>query len=89
MKRKYWWIFGGIQVAGTLVGMGAGHADTLLWVLSLLLLLPGNLVSLPFFTPGHIGNNWPGWTLFAVAVSANVLLFTMASFLFARRRKSN
>jgi hypothetical protein len=89
MKRKYWWFFGGIQLAGTLVGMGASHGDRISSCLSFLLLLPGILVSLPFFTPGHIGNSWPEWTLFAIAFAANLLVFAATSILLARRRKSN
>jgi len=88
MKARHWWIFGGIQVAGALVGMGASHVDILSWGLSIVLLLPGILVSSLFFSPGNIGNNWPKWSIFAIAIAANILLLKIATFVFAKRRKN-
>jgi hypothetical protein len=89
MKPRYWWIFGCAQVVGTVVGMGAAHVDHLSWGISLVLLLPGTLVSLPFFTEGHIGNNWPKWTIFAIAVTANLICFVLVSVVVGRRRRSS
>jgi hypothetical protein len=40
------------------------------------MLMPGWLLSLYVFREGGIGNNWDKWTLFAVAVSLNAILFT-------------
>ena len=52
MRARYWWIFGAVQ----LIGLGAAFeglysaGDPIWWGLSLLLLLPGTLVSFPFST---------------------------------------
>ncbi|MFZ0739558.1 MAG: hypothetical protein WBL70_17095 [Candidatus Acidiferrales bacterium] len=90
MKRKYWWVFGVIQVLGTLAAVEAYYLeDPILWLVSLLLLLPGSLDSLPVLTHSHFGANWSLWGLCAMAVTANVLLFTVASLLRARHRKPN
>jgi hypothetical protein len=90
MKRKYWWIFGVIQLAGTLATAEAVFLQfPTLWLLSLLLLLPGSLASLPEFEPSHLGTDLPLWTLCSIAVTINVFLFTVASFLLRRHRKRN
>ena len=86
MKAKYWLIVVVAQMAGTVVGMGATHVDRLEWAISLILLLPGALVALPFFTEGHIGNNWPQWTVFGIAVGANLVLSVFADRVLAWRR---
>ncbi len=89
MKRKYCLIFGTLQATGALSCIGAYFLqDPLLWVLSSLVLLPGSLDSLPLFMPGRIGANWSLLTLGAIAVTANSLLFALASFLLATYRKS-
>ncbi len=96
MKRKYWLIFGVIQVVGAVAAAEAVLLrEQLLLGASFLLWLPGSLALLALnsdagfqFIPGA-GPNWPLWTLGAVAVLANVILFTTASFLVARHRKPN
>jgi hypothetical protein len=90
MKRKYWWIFGAVQLMGLLAAFEALRLleDPLLFGLSLLFLLPGTLVSFPFSTFGHVGTHWPLWTVYAIAVALNVFLFALASALVTRIRKS-
>jgi hypothetical protein len=90
MKRKYWWIFGAIQLLGLLSAIEGLLLleDPVMFGLSLLLLLPGTLVSFPLSTLGHVGTHWPIWTVYPIAVIANVLLFAVASSLVARVRKS-
>ncbi len=90
MKHKYWWIFGAIQLMGLFAGLEGLYLpdDPLLWSLSLLLLLPGTLISYPFSTLGHGGMHWPLWIVYAVAVTVNLLLFALASSLISRIRKS-
>ena len=90
MRARYWWIFGAVQ----LIGLGAAFeglysaGDPIWWGLSLLLLLPGTLVSFPFSTFGHLGTHWPLWTVYAIAVPVNVLLFALLSALVTRIRRS-
>jgi hypothetical protein len=86
MKRKYWWIFGAVQVMGVLAAFEGLYLiqDPILFGLSLIFLLPGTLVSFPFSTLGHLGPHWPLWTVYAIAVIVNVLLFAMASALVGR-----
>jgi len=52
MKRKYWWIFGAIQLLGLLSAIEGLLLleDPVMFGLSLLLLLPGTLVSFPLST---------------------------------------
>jgi hypothetical protein len=78
-------MFAGWQVAGSLVGLGAHHVDTLSWTLSGLMLMPGTLLSLYVFREGGVGNSWDKWTLFAVAASLNTLLFAIIAIV--RRKK--
>jgi len=88
MRRKKWWIFGVIQAAGTLAAAEAMFLQfPTLWLVALLLLLPGSLAWLAVFEPSHFGTNWSFWKLCAIAVTTNVFLFIVASFLLARRRK--
>ena len=75
MRKRHWLIFGGWQLAGSLVGLGAHHVDTFSWGLSGLMLLPGTLLDFYLFREGGIGNNWAQWTLFAVAAGLNTILF--------------
>jgi hypothetical protein len=75
MRARNWFMFGAWQVAGALVGLAAHHVDTVSWVLSGLMLLPGTLLSLYVFRQGGTGNNWDKWTVFVVAASLNTLLF--------------
>ncbi|HEY4741076.1 MAG TPA: hypothetical protein VIH76_10825 [Candidatus Acidoferrales bacterium] len=88
MKRKYWWIFGVIQFAGVMATVEAYYLeDGILWLVSLLTLLPGSLASIPIFMI-HGYNRWnPFLTVGIVAVSANILLFTTTSSLITRRQK--
>lgn len=76
MKIRHWLLFAGWQLAGSLVGFAAHHVDTVSWLVSGPMLMPGWLLSLYVFREGGIGNNWDKWTLFAVAVSLNAILFT-------------
>jgi hypothetical protein len=62
---------------------------------SFLLWLPGTLALLALnghagfhFIPG-VGSNWSLWTLCVLAVLANLVFFSIASFLLARHRKLN
>jgi hypothetical protein len=90
VKRKYWWVFGAIQAVGTLATAEAVFLQfPTLWLVSLLLLLPGSLASLPVFKPSQFGTNWSPWSLWAIAVTTNFFLFILVSFLLAKRRKPN
>lgn len=90
MKRKHWWIFGAIQAAGVLATAEAMIMQfPTLSLVSVLVLLPGSLASLPVFGGKHFAANWSPWNICAVAVTTNLLLFILASLLLARRRKSN
>jgi hypothetical protein len=94
MKRKYWLIFGVIQMLGALAVLEAVLLqEALLLGVAFLLWLPGTLVLFVLnghaglqFIPG-VGPNWSLWTQGAVAVLANLVLFTIASCLLARHRK--
>jgi ABC-type sulfate transport system permease component len=89
MKRKYWLIFGVVQVTGAMAAFGAFFLQfPSLLLVALLLLLPGTLASVALSRPGQVGADWSPWTLSAIAVLANVLLFTTTSFLLRRYRKS-
>jgi len=89
MKRKYWLIFGVIQAVGIMAAFDAFFLQLpSLLLVPLLLLLPGTLASVALSRPGHAGANWSPWTLGAIAVLANVLLFTITSLLLTRYRKS-
>jgi hypothetical protein len=89
MERKYWKIFGVVQVIGGLAGFEALllQAPLLLGV-SMLYLLPGSLASFALSKAGHVGANWSMWTLGAIAVTTNVMVFTLASYLRTRLRSS-
>ena len=79
MQRKFWWIFGLIQVTGILGGIEAYFfQEPILWLGSLLLLLPGSLVWLPSIISGHTGNTWPLWMMNVIAVVPNLLLITLS-----------
>lgn len=96
MKRKCWLLFGVIQLLGALAVFEALFLQSaLLLGAAFLLWLPGTLVLLALnghaglqFTPG-LGPNWSLWTLGAVAILANVILFTAASMVVARHRRLN
>jgi hypothetical protein len=89
MKRKYWLIFGVVQATGIIFALGGFFLlfPTSL-LLALLLLLPGSLVSVALFVHGQVGPKWSPCAVGAIAVLANVLLFTTTSFLLRRYRKS-
>jgi hypothetical protein len=91
VKRKYWWIiFGVIQVAGIIGTVEAMFMQFPTWLIgSMVVLLPGSLVCLSMFAPGHQGGNWSPWNYCAYAVGINVFLFVVASLLLASRRKPN
>jgi len=90
MKARYWWIFGAVQLVGLLAAYQGLYSfgDPVWWGLSLLLLLPGTLVSFPFSTFGHLGTHWPLWTVYAIAVPVNLLLFALLSSLVSKIRRS-
>ena len=91
MDRRYGRIFCAVQAAGALCWVGAYFIqDPLLWLLSLLLLLPGSLPGwLQLFVEPHNGSNWSLSTLRSIAIAANVFLFTLAVSLLRLRRKAN
>jgi hypothetical protein len=90
MKRKYWWIFGVLQVLGILATAEAVLLQfPLLWAVSMLVLLPGSLAFFSGFDLRLLGTTWSPWMLCATAVTTNVLLFAVASFVLARHRKPN
>lgn len=90
MKRKYWWLFGTLQLVGLLTGVEGLSVlqDPIFLGGSLLLLMPGTLFSFPLSTLGHTGTRWPIWTVYPIAVFVNVLFFAILSSLVARIRKS-
>jgi hypothetical protein len=90
MKRKYWWVFGTLQLLGVLAGVAGLYVlqDPVFLGGSLLLLLPGTLFSFPLSTLGHTGTRWPIWTVYPIAVLVNVVFFAIAAVLAARIRKS-
>ena len=79
-----------VQFVGAAGGLGGLYLlqDPIGWGLSLLVLLPGTLVAWPFSKLGHIGTDWPLWSVFAIAVPVNLALFWILSFLVGLRRKS-
>lgn len=84
MKSKPWWIFGVIQFTGLGAAfLAALIQDPLLLGVSWLFLLPGTLASIPVYKhlqPGYGVLLLPG----AVALTTNVLLFALVSFLVGR-----
>jgi len=90
MKPRYWQIFSVVQILGAAGGLGGLYwvQDPIGWGLSLLVLLPGTLVAWPFSTLGHAGTDWPFWTVYAIAVPVNVVVFAFLSFLVSLRRKA-
>jgi|HubBroStandDraft_1064217.scaffolds.fasta_scaffold27460_2 hypothetical protein len=90
MKRKYWWVFGSLQLLGLLAGAAGLYVlqDPIFLGGSLLLLLPGTLFSFPLSTLGHTGTRWPIWTMYPIAVVVNALFFAIVALLAARFRKS-
>jgi hypothetical protein len=87
MRAKHWLMFTAWQLAGTLAGLGASHVDHFSWTISVLMLLPGDLLNGYLFRLGGIGNYWPKWTLFAVAAAVNILLFATID-LYKRTRRA-
>jgi len=88
MKRKYWWIFGVVQVAGTLAAIETPYVGLIssFWmIVPFLLLLPGSLTWLPMMRAQYfgVGRSYIFWTS-AVALTVNLLLFTATSFLVSR-----
>lgn len=88
MQARHWMMFAAWQLAGSLIGLGAHHVDALSWMISGLMLLPGTVVSWYVFKPGGLGNTWQKWPIFAVAASANILLFTIVSLVKRKRATS-
>jgi hypothetical protein len=89
MKRKHWWIFGRYSCwASSPLLKACTYSRTRFFGVSLLLLLPGSLVSFPLSTLGHTGTHWPIWAVYLNAVIGNVLLFAIVSSVVAGIRKS-
>jgi len=92
MKPRNWAVFTFtcLQLIGAAGGIGGLYwlQDPIFWGLSLLLLLPGTLVAWPFSNLGHAGTNWPFWTVYAIAIPFNAILFATVTFLIRLRRKS-
>ncbi len=89
MNRKHWLIFGVIQaigIGGTFCAIFLQFPSMVL--VPLLFLLPGSLASVALPLHGEVGVNWSPWTLCAVAVVSNVIVFTITSFLSTRYRRS-
>jgi len=88
MKRKYWLVFGVIQAIGIVAALDAIFLQfAFLMLVSIVMLLPGSLASVALYWSRHVGANWSLWTLGAIAVLANALLFSIASSLLTRCRK--
>ncbi|MFZ0819036.1 MAG: hypothetical protein WAM91_03135 [Candidatus Acidiferrales bacterium] len=89
MNRKYWLIFGVIQVIGVMGALCAMFFQFPSMLIGyFLLLLPGSLASVALYWRGNVGANWSLWALGGIAVITNVLLFATTSFLVTRYRKS-
>jgi hypothetical protein len=84
MNRKYWSYFVIVQFLGLLGGYESLGLlqDGVLWLPSLLLLLPGSLVFLPWMLAPALP---PVWLLYFATVAANALLFYLALRLVKRR----
>jgi undecaprenyl pyrophosphate phosphatase UppP len=85
VKAKYWLMFAGWQLAGSMIGFAAHHVDKFSYIVSAVMLFPGTALSLYVFRPGGVGNNWQKWTIFAVAAAVNMALFAIISLLKASR----
>ena len=86
MRRKHWLVFGMVQAMGIIATLAAVFSQfPSLLLVPLIMLLPGSLVSGALFERGHARG---AWSLTAIAVIANALLFTVTSFLILRHRKS-
>jgi hypothetical protein len=78
-----------IQLLGFLAALeGLYLLRTRFFGVSLLLLLPGSLVSFPLSTLGHTGTHWPIWTVYLNAVIGNVFVFAIVPSVVAGIRKS-
>jgi hypothetical protein len=88
MKRKGWLIFGIVQLIGIATIFEAAFLQfpTLL-LLSMALLLPGS-VAWAELSWGRAGASLPLWTLGAISVGVNALLFVFVSFLIKKFRRS-
>lgn len=73
------------QIVGFAAGMLAGHSDMLMWFFASVVLLPGSLVDLLLFRPHAVGSFWPKWTLFAIPIALNVLVYALAAVVYRRR----
>ena len=89
MKRKYWMIFGVIQLAGGAAAFEAMRVfqDPILLLLSLVLLLPGSVLWAEL-TWGRFGLDLGLWSLGAISVVVNTLLFASVLFLLRRFRRA-
>jgi hypothetical protein len=89
MKRGSWLIFGAIQAAGIMAAIDAVFLQfpSLLLVM-FLLLLPGSLLSAALFWRSGIAADWSLWAMTLIAVITNAILFSIATFLVTRYRRS-
>ena len=85
MTLRHWAIFAAWQITGALTGLAAHHLDTLSWMVSALMLMPGTLLSLYVFREGGIGNELGKWALFGVAASVNTLMFGLVAIIRRKR----
>jgi hypothetical protein len=88
MKRKYWWIFGVVQVMGALASVECAYLGALsafFALLPMLLLLPGSLAWIPVMDTQFFGTGLSFvFGEMVIAITANVTLFAIASFLVGR-----
>jgi hypothetical protein len=75
MKSRAFWTWIASQVVGAYWLLSASHVDTMSWILGAVFLLPGSLLDLVIFKQGGVGNAWPKWTVAAIPIVVNALLF--------------
>jgi hypothetical protein len=87
MRRKGWMIFGIVQLIGVAAVFEAAFLQfPALLLLSLALLLPGSLAWADL-SWRRTGANLPLWTLAAISICVNSILFALASLLLKRLRR--
>ena len=88
MKSRAFWTWIASQLVGAYWLLSASHADTLSWILGGLFLLPGSLVDLMLFKPGGVGNEWPKWTLAAIPIALNAIVYVSTVVAYRRVRSA-
>lgn len=87
--RKLWLVFGAVQtISAMALFVALVLQEPMSLAISFLYALPGSLIAFAISKPGHVGADWSFWTLSAIAVVVNALLFTIALFLLERFRRS-